>query len=245
MRHGYDPTAASLVEDFDVERLAVPLTDVASMDELIDVRRRVSSGTLDAAICEDAQRRPSILLTSFGEIALTRDHLVSGLTPVCDVITRLDSIPALVVVSEDRSYGLLTQASLNSVAARSWLFGLVTLLEIKLRTAAEMKVIDWRSHISPERLAKAREVKEERMRRGQTMATIDGLQFSDLGTIALKDEELFASLGIESKRAGRQFIKRLESLRNNLAHAQDLVAYDWETILMIARNARRIVAPSG
>jgi hypothetical protein len=242
--HGFDPTASLLVDDFPVSRLGSPVADVVGPSERNEARRRVSEGLLEAAICEERAGVPSLLVLSGGDVALSRDHVVSGTLPAADAISRLDALDTIVVMSGHGAYSIVTRGSLNTVVARAWLFGLVTLLEIKLRRAAEMKVVDWRAHVSPERLAKAREIKEERARRGQAMETIDGLQFSDLGSIALKDEELFSSLGLQSKRAGRQFIKRLESLRNNLAHAQDLVKYDWDTIVMIARNARRIVAPS-
>jgi len=242
--HGFDPTATFLVDDFTVERLGTPIADVMAIEERASARARVAEGMLDAVICEVRPGVPAVLVVGDGDVELTRDHVLSGTVPAADAIVRLETLDTLVVVSEDGAYALLTRGSLNTVVARAWLFGLVTLLEIKLRTATQMNVVDWRSHVSPDRLAKAREIKDERARRGQAMQTIDGLQFSDLGVIALKDEELFATLGLQSRRAGRQFIKRLESLRNNLAHAQDLVRYDWETIVMIARNARRIVAPS-
>jgi len=242
--HGFDPTASLLVDDFPVDRLGSPVADVVGASERDAARARVSEGLLEAVICEERPGVPTLLVRPAEDIELSRDHVVSGTLPAADAISRLDSLQVIVAISERGAYSVVTRGSLNTVVARAWLFGLVTLLEIKLRRAAEMKVVDWRAHVSPERLAKAREIKEERARRGQAMATIDGLQFSDLGTIALKDEELFATLGLQSKRAGRQFIKRLESLRNNLAHAQDLVKYDWDTIVMIARNARRIVAPS-
>jgi len=242
--HGYDHTASLLVDEFPVERITSPLPDVFTSAELELARQRLATGTLEIAICEERPGAPSILLGSTGELCLTSDHVLSGKSSAVDAIVRLDTLPTLVVMSDSGAYSMLERASLNTVAARALLFGLVTLLEIKLRKAAEMKVVDWRSHVSPDRLAKAREVKEERARRGQAMETIDGLQFSDLGTIALRDDELFASMGLQSRRAGRQFVKRLESLRNNLAHAQDVVKYDWETIVVIAKNARRIVAPS-
>jgi hypothetical protein len=44
-------------------------------------------------------------------------------------------------------------------------------------------------------------------------------------------------MGVESKRVAKGRIKEVESLRNNLAHAQDIVAHDWA---QIARMAHRV-----
>ena len=43
--------------------------------------------------------------------------------------------------------------------------------------------------------------------------------------------------GFPSKSVAKRVLKDLESLRNNLAHAQDVVTHDWP---QIARMARRI-----
>ena len=44
------------------------------------------------------------------------------------------------------------------------------------------------------------------------------------------------ALGLPSKRAGKELIKDLESLRNHLAHAQDIVSYDWVQIIRLAQR---------
>ena len=44
-------------------------------------------------------------------------------------------------------------------------------------------------------------------------------------------------MGFASKRAARKIIKNVESLRNNLAHSQDIANNDW---VQIARLAKRI-----
>lgn len=49
-----------------------------------------------------------------------------------------------------------------------------------------------------------------------------------------------AALGLESKRAGKQLIKALESLRNHLVHAQDIVSHDWVQIIHITQRMARL-----
>jgi len=65
----------------------------------------------------------------------------------------------------------------------------------------------------------------------------DCLQLSDKAQILMDDEQQRAALGLQTKGAAKRVMKDLESLRNNLAHAQDIVIHDWP---QIARLAQRI-----
>ncbi|MDD2468881.1 MAG: hypothetical protein PHI97_33340 [Desulfobulbus sp.] len=55
----------------------------------------------------------------------------------------------------------------------------------------------------------------------------------------IEDERIFQTFGFRSKKAARMVCKDLESLRNNLAHAQDIVTHD---LPQAARTAPRIVS---
>jgi hypothetical protein len=66
---------------------------------------------------------------------------------------------------------------------------------------------------------------------------LDCLQLSDKAEILIEDADQLAEFGFDSKRAAKNVIKELESLRNNLAHAQDIVTHDWP---QIARMTHRL-----
>jgi hypothetical protein len=53
----------------------------------------------------------------------------------------------------------------------------------------------------------------------------------------MEDDQQRAAFGLATKGAAKRVIRDLESLRNNLAHAQDIVTHDWP---QIARLAQRI-----
>ena len=91
--------------------------------------------------------------------------------------------------------------------------------------------------MSEGRLRKAETLLEERRRRGQVCDLVDCLQLSDKAQVLMRDEAQLAEFGFASRAAGKQVSKELESLRNNLAHAQDIVTHDWP---QIARMTRRI-----
>jgi hypothetical protein len=67
------------------------------------------------------------------------------------------------------------------------------------------------------------------------------LQYSDKAQIVIRDEELRQQLGFSSRRQGDQAIKNLEKLRNNLAHAQNIVSLDWQTIVGLSENLEDVV----
>ena len=74
----------------------------------------------------------------------------------------------------------------------------------------------------------------ERLRRGQHCSLLDCIQLSDKGKIIISKHETMAIMGLESRRSAKKVIREMESLRNNLAHAQDIVTYDWGQIVRLA-----------
>jgi len=137
--------------------------------------------------------------------------------------------------------GILNRQVLDSLLFRAWLFGILTFLEAQARERIRRDP-DWRGAISPARLAKARGLKEERSRRGREIGTVDALQFGDLGWIATTYEGWYALFGVDSRRQAKQLVRRIETLRNGLAHGQAIVAEDWESIVIVARSVRAIAA---
>jgi hypothetical protein len=124
----------------------------------------------------------------------------------------------------------------NTPVARMWLFGVITLTEMQLTQLIEERFPDdsWQRHVSAGRLEKAAALRQERMRRGQHSRLIDCLQLSDKGQVLAERQEILQNFGFDSKRTAKMVVKELESLRNNLAHSQDIVAHDWAAIARIA-----------
>jgi hypothetical protein len=124
-----------------------------------------------------------------------------------------------------------------------WLFGLITLIEMHFLTLIEQHFEDdsWQGYLSNSRLEKARALQVERTRRKQDPRLLDCLQFSDKAQIVVRDEILRKQVGFASRRRGVEAIKSLEKLRNNLAHAQDIISFDWETIVALAENLESVI----
>ncbi|MFV1975256.1 MAG: bifunctional (p)ppGpp synthetase/guanosine-3',5'-bis(diphosphate) 3'-pyrophosphohydrolase, partial [Candidatus Scalindua sp.] len=128
-------------------------------------------------------------------------------------------------------------------SVRMWLFGMITIVEIFIARTIEIKHPQsaWRRELSPERLKKAEDLQNERKRRDQHVTLLDCLQLGDKAKILMKDPEMREDMGFESKRTADKALKDFESLRNNLAHAQDIITYNWESIVTISRRLNKIM----
>ena len=201
--------------------------DVASIRIKGTVQGYVRLTDLSKATCADCFRD------------FTPDQLVtggSGFTDVIHVLTRHDSC---FVTALGQVAGVIRRDDINKPMVRMWLFGIVTMVEIGLvRLIREnFPGDDWQRLVSAGRLDKARAIQAERQRRNLYCELIDCLQFSDKGQILMEKTALLRQLGFDSKRAARRVVKEMESLRNHLAHAQDIVTHDWA---QIARLTRRV-----
>lgn len=92
----------------------------------------------------------------------------------------------------------------------------------------------WIENLSQGRLQKAREIQAERQRRNVSCDLMDCLQLSDKAQILVDDPVAMERIGMKSKKVAKRTIKDLESLRNHLAHAQDIVQYDWPQIARLS-----------
>jgi hypothetical protein len=166
-------------------------------------------------------------------------QVVRGDAPLSDVIGILTRYDFCFVTAMGDVAGVITRADIEKPIVRMWLFGIVTLTEMDLTARIRRLWPDgsWSRLISAGRLDKAQALMEERRRRAQHVELLDCLQLSDKAQILMQDEVQRAEFGFPTKGAAQRVIRDLESLRNNLAHSQDIVTHDWP---QIARLARRI-----
>jgi hypothetical protein len=166
-------------------------------------------------------------------------QVLPGDSPLSEVIRVLTRYDFCFVTAMGDVAGVVTRGEMQQPIVRMWLFGIVTLLELELLERIRGLWPDggWTSLLSTGRLDKAQKLLAERRRRGQHVDLADCLQLSDKAQILMEDEQQRLAFGLPTKGAAKRVIKDLESLRNNLAHAQDIVTHDWP---QIARLAQRI-----
>jgi len=134
--------------------------------------------------------------------------------------------------------GVLAREDIQKPIGRMWLFGMVTLVELMFieRIRERWPNGAWQALLSPGRLDKARQLQGERERRGQAAELLECLQLSDKAVILMEEPDLLVELGFRSKRAAEANLKELESLRNHIAHTQDVVSHHWHQIARISRR---------
>jgi hypothetical protein len=163
----------------------------------------------------------------------------SSLTEVIRLLTRHEHgfVRTLRVVS-----GVVTRRDIEKPLARMWLFGMITLIELLVveRIRTSWPEGGWEELVPAARLEKARELARERSRRGQPSQVLECLQFSDKAGVLISDDEQLARLGFESRKSAKRVVKELESLRNNLAHAQDIVTHDWAQIARLTKGIEEL-----
>lgn len=156
-----------------------------------------------------------------------------------EVILALSTHSLCFVRVFDTVSGIITRSDVEHPYMRMWLFGIVTMYEMQLVSIIERiwPGDAWRGLVSAGRLAKAEALLDERRRRGQQCTLLSCLQFSDKTQIMVEDQAMRDVLGFPSRNAALKVCKEFESLRNNLAHAQDIATHDFA---QIARLAGRI-----
>jgi hypothetical protein len=164
--------------------------------------------------------------------------LIPDSAPLADVVLGLAKSPRLFVRVLGAVGGILTMSDLQKPPLRMWLFGMVTLIEMRISRLIEQMCPgdSWKRHVSEGRLQKTEALLEERRRRNQSLELIDCLQISDKGQIIARNEEIRSLTRFTSRRQVEEAIKALESLRNNLAHSQDILSCDWETIVWLCQD---------
>jgi hypothetical protein len=179
-----------------------------------------------------------------GERIRSIDAMISETASLADVVLGLVDSPRLFIRVLGAVGGIVTMSDLQKPPVRMWLFGMITLLEMRTSRLIELKCQgdSWKQYLSESRLQKAEALLEERKRRNQNLELIDCLQISDKGQIIARNEGIRRLTRMQSRRQTEQVIKMLESLRNNLAHSQDIISCDWETIVELCKDMERVIS---
>lgn len=158
--------------------------------------------------------------------------------PLLQVIVQLGEQEHLLVRGVAGYTGCIAHSDLQKPPARMLFFAIVSIVELRWQQwiREHFGAGDaWHACLSPARLEMARGLMEERNRNGWSLALVDCLQFSDRAVIVLKTPELWEKTLFTSKGQARDRIRAIQRLRDDLAHSQDLLMEDWETILELAR----------
>jgi hypothetical protein len=167
-------------------------------------------------------------------------HQTSSYRDVIDCLSRFKYCFVSVLGSVS---AVITRNDIQKLPVRMWLFGMISIVEMYISRQLETKYQDssWQAKLSINRLRKAQNLQENRKRRNQKLSLLDCLHLADKAKILVKDPGMRKEAGFESKREAEKAIRDFESLRNSLAHVQDIITYDWDTIVTVSKRLEKIM----
>ena len=165
-------------------------------------------------------------------------QVVADTLPLAALILRLKDQSRLFVLAFGQISGIVDRGDIQKPPGRMWLFGMITILEMRFSRMIEQLCPgdSWKGYLSTGRLEKAHQLLALRQSRNQQPSLADCLQFADKTAIIARNTHLRSLTRFRSKREIEEIGKQLENLRNSLAHSQDIVANDWETIVALAEQ---------
>jgi hypothetical protein len=212
-------TAAAAVRDF----MDSSDFDVVGVRKAGRVVGFVERALLEAGVCGDFIR------------SLEGAPLLEDTAPLLNVLDALVGAPRVFVTTLGGVGGIINSADIQKPPVRMWLFGIVTLIEMRCAELIERHcpAEQWKEYLSEGRRQKAEALLAERRRRNPSVRLFDCLQFADKGQIIARNDELRSTTIFTSRRQLEDAVAKLEQLRNNLAHAQDIPDSDWDTIVRL------------
>jgi len=166
----------------------------------------------------------------------SRDQLLPGDAVFAEVIHVLTRHDHCFVSQLGQVNGVVTRDDANKPYMRMWLFGIITFVEMRVTELLreQFGAGGWEPLLPASRLEAAKRLQSERQRMDQACDLMDCLQLGDKGLLLISNPELFPVLGFSSKSAAKKVLKQFQSLRNNLAHSQDVSTHDWAQIARFA-----------
>jgi hypothetical protein len=222
----FDAGASATEVRQSMQAKGLEVVGIRSKGEIVGYVTRLS---LDDGPCGRSQR------------PLSEARVLADSASLLSVLTAMNQAPFLLITVLGAVGGIITPADLQKPPVRMWVFGIVTLIEMRCLELIERHcpAESWKHHLSEGRLQKAQALLDERRRRNQTVRLIDCLQFSDKGQIIGRNEQIRQNTIFASRRQADDATRKLEQLRNNIAHAQDLSQDDLETIVQLCEFVTR------
>jgi len=165
---------------------------------------------------------------------ITTLDLIAESTPLMKVLGILKDKPHIFVLCETEDIGIISHADLQKPPVRILLFSLVSLFEVHLSYIIGKYYPEdtWKLKLTENRLKKAEEMHGLRKQRSEELDLLSCIQLCDKRTLLLASEDIRKHFGIKDIKTAEKNLEKVENIRNNLAHSQDLATeMCWEEII--------------
>lgn len=159
-------------------------------------------------------------------INFDKDKILHNSSSMLSALAALKSEPQVFVEVFGNIAGIATRGDLQKAPMRMWLFSLTSLIEMHMLRLVRKFYEDnsWTAFLPEKRLDASKRLQQERVKRNEDIDLADCLQFCDKRHLILINDEFRAICGFNSIAQGDDFLKKLENLRNRLAHSQDILS---------------------
>jgi hypothetical protein len=238
----------SLEDSLMVRHIAVPLETCGVNDDAKIVRKHMEEkhfdvmGVQEYGILRGYVRQKSLGTGKCGSQCKSfgPTDIIASTTSLVELLPLLRTRPYLFILDRTKVNGLVTRADLEKSPVRMLLFGIVSLLEMYLLSMVRICYPgeSFRERLKPNRLAKAEGVLAARTDRDEDIDLADCLKLVDKYELLVQVPGLLEFFRLGEVRAALKDFKKMELLRDNLAHGQDLVTgTTWEELLGVAAKA--------
>lgn len=171
------------------------------------------------------------------------EEVLDGDEPVSQAIEILARHPQVFVRVLGQVGGIVTKGDLQKTPVRLWLFGLITLLEMQMLRLIHRRfpADEWTKLLSAGRLRIAKQTFARLEQRNEHTDLSSCLQLCDKADIVLKDTELAKLAKFSSRKEGERFFHALVSLRDALAHADDIIKGRWPDLAKMAEKCEKLL----
>lgn len=131
--------------------------------------------------------------------------------------------------------GIVTRGDLQKQPVRIWLFGMISLLEMRLthRLREAYPNDAWLSYLKEKRIESARTILALRIKSNESIDLVECLQLSDKRDIYKGSDLLRPLRPFESKGRWDGFMSDVEDLRNSIAHSNSVAFKSWPEIAQL------------
>ncbi|MFC2090806.1 hypothetical protein ACFLT1_08515 [Bacteroidota bacterium] len=201
--------------------------DILTLEE---AKKICSENNFDVQLVKDEDSSDVKVYERIAGVArpLRSSEVISEATPIIEVLELLLKQPYAFIKERREITRIVTNADLDSIPIRIWLFGMISLFEKQIRIYIQKNDLNWETCLSEDRLNDAQKLFIMKTKRNEEVDLIDCAQLVDLGSIVKKLSSHYIFEG-GSKTKTEKFFFKLNKLRDELAHTQKLTL-SWKVI---------------
>lgn len=203
-----------------------------------------SENNIVGKICRSALGKG---LVSEYVLEIQEDETVDENYSLVDLLDTLKTSNFKYVTSIGSVFGIITRSDLNKPIPRTYLFGVVSLVELHMNFWVNYNYPEnsWVERLKKDRQEKLESIIKNRKNSGDYLTVVDCAQFSDKKEILRNTPEFLAKFEF-SKNSYKKFMERLVTFRDELAHSQSSIVGEltWDGISSTIARAEQFLKQS-